>query len=58
MYSILSLLRRQEKSTFLKIAVQAFQARDFLYIFVRFLGFWDSFSYKTFSWKKRRVWHL
>ena len=42
----------QEKSAFLKIAAQAFEAGDFLNIFFRFLGFWGSFSYKNFSLKK------
>ena len=40
---------------FLKIATQAFEARDFFNIFLRFWGFWGSFSYKKFSYKKRRV---
>ena len=40
---------------FLKIAAQAFKAGDFLSIFLRFLGFSGSFSYKNFSWKKKRV---
>ena len=37
---------------FLKIAAQAFAAGDSLNIFLRFLGFWGSFSYKIFSYKK------
>ena len=32
-----------EKSTFLKIAAEAFEAGDFLNIFWGFLGFWGSF---------------
>ena len=32
-----------------------FQAGDFLNIFKGFLGFWDSFSYKIFSYKKRVI---
>ena len=35
---------------------QAFEARrDCLNIFLRFLGFWGSFSHKTFSYKKKLV---
>ena len=41
-----------EKSVFLKIAAQAFEAGDFLNISLRFLGFWGSFCYKKFSYKK------
>ena len=33
---------------FLKIAAQAFQAEDFLNIFLRIWGFWGSVSYKKF----------
>ena len=43
----------QEKSMFLKIAVEAFEAGDFLNIFLRFFGFWGLFSYKKFSYKKK-----
>ena len=38
---------------FAKIAVQAFEAGDFLNIFLRFWGFLGSFSYKNFSHKKK-----
>ena len=39
-YLILSLLKSlQEKSAFLKISAQAFEAGDFLNIFLRFSGF-------------------
>ena len=41
-----------EKPSFLKIAAQAFETGGFLNIFLRFWGFWGSFSYKTFSNKK------
>ena len=37
---------------FLKIEAQAFEAGDFLNIFLRFWGFWSSFSYKNCSYKK------
>ena len=40
---------------FLKTATQAFEVRDFFNIFLRFWDFWGSFSYKNFSYKKRRV---
>ena len=36
----------------LKTAARAFGANDFLNIFLRFWGFWGSFSYKKFSYKK------
>ena len=39
---------------FAKIAVQAFEAGDFLKIFLRFWGFWGLLSYKKF-YKKKRV---
>ena len=42
----------QEKSAFLKIGAQAFEAEYFLNICLRFLGFWGSFSNKRFSYKK------
>ena len=42
-----------EKLEFLKITAQAFEAGDLPNIFVRFWGFWGSFSYKTFRIKKR-----
>ena len=45
-----------EKSAFLKIAALAIQAEDFRNIFLRFLGFWDSFSYTNCFIKKTRVW--
>ena len=42
------------KISVLKIVARAFEAGDFLNIFLRFLGFWGSFSYKKFFlWKKR-----
>ena len=41
-----------EKSAFKKIATQAFEAGDFLNIFLRFSGFWGSFSYNNFSYEK------
>ena len=44
-----------KKSTFLKIAAQTSEAGDFLNIFLRFLGFWGSFSHKNFSYIKKRV---
>ena len=37
---------------FLKIAAQAFEAGDFLNIFLRFWGFSGSFSYNQFSYKE------
>ena len=37
---------------------QAYEAGDFLYIFLRFWSFWGSFSYKNFSYKKNRVTQL
>ena len=37
---------------FLKIAAQTFAAGDSLNIFLRCLGFWGSFSYNIFSYKK------
>ena len=43
-----------EKSAFLKIVAQAFEAGDFLNIFLRFSGFWGLFSYKNFSYKKKK----
>ena len=56
MYSILGL---QEKSTFLKIATQIFEAGDFLNIFLRFWTFWGPFSDKNFSYRnKKRVFCL
>ena len=42
----------QEKSAFLEIAAHTFEAGDFLNIFLRYLGFWGSVSYKTISYKK------
>ena len=42
-----------EKSAFLKIAAEAFKARDFLNILLRFWSFWGSFSYKIFIYKKK-----
>ena len=36
----------KEKLAFLKIAAQVFEAEDFFNIFLRFLGFRGSFSYK------------
>ena len=44
-----------EKSVFLKSAAQAFEAEEFLNIFLRFWGCSGSFSYKNFSYKKKRV---
>ena len=35
-----------------QIAAQVFEAGDFLNIFLRFLDFQDSFSYKNSSYKK------
>ena len=40
------------KISFLKIAAEAFEARDVLNIFLRFWSFWGSFSYKKFSYEK------
>ena len=37
---------------FLNIAAQALDTADFLNVFLRFWGFWGSFSYKNFSYKK------
>ena len=34
------------------MAAQVFESGNFLNIFLRFLGFWGSFSYKNFSYKK------
>ena len=45
---------------FLKIAAQAFEARNFLKIFLRFFGFWGSFSYKKLRIEKcvlQYYWH-
>ena len=39
----------------LKIAAQAFEAGESFNIFLRFVGFWDSFCYKNFSCKKSVV---
>ena len=47
----------KQKSAFLKISAQAFEAGDFLNIFFWFWGFWGSFSYRIFFIKKR-VCHL
>ena len=43
--------------TFKKLqkSAHAFEAEDFLNIFVRFWGFRGSFSYKNFSYKKTRI---
>ena len=41
-----------ECSTTLKIAAQAFDAGNFLLIFLRFWGFWGLFNYKHFSYLK------
>ena len=46
------------KSVFLKIVAQAFEAGYSLKILLRFSGFWGSFSYKKFSYKKKRLWRL
>ena len=40
---------------FLKVAAQAFAPGEFINIFLRFLGFWGSFSIKSFSYIKKRV---
>ena len=40
---------------FRKIEAQAFEAGDFLNIFLRFWDFWGSFSYKNISYKKTCV---
>ena len=41
---------------FSKIATQAFEAGDFLSIFLNFFGgVWGSFSYKKLSYKKKHV---
>ena len=40
-----------EKPVFLKNTAQAFEAGDFLDIFLRFCYFWGSFFYKDFSYK-------
>ena len=37
---------------FLKIAAQAFEAEDLLDIFLKFWGFWGSFSYENVLIKK------
>ena len=42
-----------ECSTTLKISAQAFEAEDFLHIFLRFWGFWGSISYKHFSYSQK-----
>ena len=41
----------KEVLMFLKIADQAFEAGDFLNIFLRFWAFWGSFSYKNVSYE-------
>ena len=46
-----------EKSVFLKSAAQVFEAGDFLNISLRFWGFWGSFSYNNFSYKKKTCMH-
>ena len=38
-----------------KIEAQAFEGGGFLNIFLRFLGFWGSFSYKDFSYMKKTL---
>ena len=38
---------------FLKIVVQGFKAGDFLNMYLRFLGFLGSFSYKNVSNKRK-----
>ena len=43
---------------FLKIEAQAFDAGDFLNIFLRFLGVCGSFSYKQFSYRKKCIFSL
>ena len=48
----MKLLKRYEKSAFLKIAAQAFEAGDFLNIFLRFWGFSGTFLIKNFLIKK------
>ena len=45
-YSILCLVKIPRKISVFKIAAQAFESGDFLNIFLRFLGFWGSFSNK------------
>ena len=45
----------ENESAFLKISAQSSEAGDFLNIFLRFFAFWGSFSYKNFSYKKKRV---
>ena len=37
------------------IKAQAFEAGDFLNIFLGFRVFWGSFSYKNFSYEKKNV---
>ena len=43
---------------FLTIAGQAFEAGDFLYIFLKFCGFWGSFPYKKTFLYKKNVYHF
>ena len=45
----------KQKSAFLKISAQVFEAGDFLNIFLRFSGFSGSFSYKHVSYIKKCV---
>ena len=45
----------QKKSAFLETAAQAIDAGDILNIFLRFWGFWGSFSYKNVSYIKKCV---
>ena len=40
---------------FFKIAAQPFEVGDFLNIFLKFLGFWGSFCFNYFSYKKQVV---
>ena len=42
----------KQKSAFLKIAAPAFEAVDFLNIFLRFWSFWGSCCYKKIFYKK------
>ena len=57
-YQILLLLKRSKD--FLKIAAQTSEAAYFFNIFWSLRGFWGSFSFKDFSYKKTCInfWHF
>ena len=47
--------RALRKTSILRIAAEAFEAGDFLNHFLRFWGFWGSFSYKKCVLYKKNV---